>query len=61
MFNRVSSVEDVMKMIEKYADSDFALEPEKREIAERYFAYRHNICEHLYAQICATGERGGVQ
>lgn len=61
MFNRVHSAEEVMKMIEKYADSDFALEPEKRAIAERYFAYRHNICERLYAQICAIGERGAVQ
>lgn len=56
MFNRVSSAEEVMAMIEMYADSGFVLEPDKRAVAERYFAYRHNVCEHLYAQICAIDE-----
>ena len=53
MFNRVGRVGDVMEMIERYADSGFVLEPEKREIAERFFACRHNVCERLYGQICA--------
>ena len=57
MFNRVESAEEVMAMIEKYADSGFVLEPEKRAVAERYFAYRHNVCEHLYAQVCAIDEK----
>ena len=53
MFNRVDSVEEVMSMVEKYADSQFNLEPEKSEIADRYFARRKNVCEGLYGQICA--------
>ena len=53
MFNRVSSVEDVLSMIEMYADSGFVLEPEKRAVSDRYFACRHNVCERLYGQICA--------
>ena len=61
MFNRVASAEEVMAMIEKYADSGFALEPEKCAIAERYFACRHNVCERLYGQICAIDDKGPVQ
>lgn len=57
MFNRVRSAEDVMAMVEKYADSQFMLEPEKREIADRHFACRQNVCERLYGQICAIEGR----
>lgn len=58
MFNRVRSVEDVIEMIEKYADSGFTLEPEKRAIADRFFAYRANVCQHLYDQICSIDGKG---
>lgn len=58
MFNRVRSVEQVLELIEKYADLGFSLEPEKREIANRYFAYRTNVCRHLYDQICSIDEKG---
>ena len=58
MFNRVRSVEDVIEMIERYADSGFALEPEKRAIADRFFAYRANVCQHLYDQICSIDGKG---
>ncbi len=54
MFNRVHSVEDVVAMIEKYADSEFRLEPEKCAVANRYFACRGNVCARLYEQICAV-------
>ena len=54
MFNRVHSAEEVMAMIEKYADSGFRLEPEKRAICDQYFAYRTNVCQHLYDEICAV-------
>ena len=54
MFNRVYSVEEVMTMVEGYADSGFMLEPEKRAVANRYFACRRNVCERLYNQICAV-------
>ena len=57
MFNRVSTPEEVMAMIEKYADCAFQLEAEKRSVADRYFASRKNICERLYAQIETLGER----
>ena len=53
MFNRVKSVDEVLALVEKYADGGFALEPEKREIANRYFAYRGDISKRLYDQICA--------
>lgn len=59
MFNRVRSVEDVIEMVERYADSGFALEPEKRAIADRFFAYRADVCQHLYDQICSIGGKGG--
>ena len=53
MFNRVQSVKEVMALIEGYADADFALEPEKCAIADSFFAYRTDVCQHLYDQICA--------
>ena len=53
MFNRVQSVDEVVKMVERYADSGFVLEPEKRAIANRFFTYRSNVCQHLYDQICS--------
>ena len=49
----LSNGEEVMAMVEKYADSGFVLEPEKRAVAERYFACRRNVCDRLYGQICA--------
>ena len=61
MFNRVGGVEEVMAMIERYADSDFVLEPEKRAVADRYFACRRNVCERLYGQICAIDGKEVVQ
>ncbi len=54
MFNRVKSVQEVMALIEGYADAGFALEPEKCAISDGFFAYRTDICQHLYDQICAT-------
>ena len=61
MFNRVDSVEDVMAMVEKYADADFVLEPEKRAVSDRYFASRHNVCARLYNQICSVDEKEVAQ
>ncbi len=61
MFNRVGSVEEVVSMIEKYADAGFRLEPEKCAIAGRHFAYRHDICARLYEQICAIDGREARQ
>ena len=60
MFNRVQTVEEVLEMIEKYADSGFELEPEKRMVSERYFSYHTNVCARLYEQISAidTGLSG---
>ncbi len=59
MFNRVGSVEEVLKMVEAYADSGFRLEPEKRKVSDGYFKYRKDVCRHLYEQICAIDEKGG--
>lgn len=53
MFNRVKSVKEVMALIEGYADAGFALEPEKCAISDGFFAYRTDVCQHLYDQICA--------
>ena len=61
MFNRVDTVEDVMAMVEKYADADFVLEPEKRAVSDRYFAFRHNVCARLYNQICSVDEKEVAQ
>lgn len=61
MFNRVHSVEDVIAMIEKYADSGFKLEPEKCAVAKRFFACRGNVCARLYEQICAIDGREALQ
>ena len=58
MFNRVTSVEEVLSTIEKYADAGFALEPEKRQISDRYFTYRKDVCKRLYDQICAIDAGG---
>ena len=61
MFNRVYSVEEVMTMVEGYADSGFMLEPEKRAVANRYFACRRNVCERLYNQICAVEKKDAAK
>ena len=61
MFNRVHSVEDVVAMIERYADSGFKLEPEKCAVANRHFACRGNVCARLYEQICAIDGREALQ
>lgn len=53
MFNRVQTAEEVLELVEKYADSGFELEPEKRMISDRYFSCRTNVCGRLYDQICA--------
>lgn len=54
LFNRVRSSEEVVALIEKYADSGFKLEEDKRAACERFFKYRTDICRHLYDGICAT-------
>ena len=61
MFNRVHSVEEVVAMIERYADSGFKLEPEKCAVANRHFACRGNVCARLYEQICAIDGREALQ
>lgn len=53
MFNRVGTVDELMAMIEKYADAGFVLEPEKRAVADRYLTCRRGTCERLYGEICA--------
>ena len=53
MFNRVQTLDEVMDMVEKYADAGFRLEPEKCVACDRYFAYRTGVCRRLYEQICA--------
>ena len=53
MFNRVQTPDEVMDMVEKYADAGFWLEPEKCAVCDRYFAYRTGVCQRLYEQICA--------
>ena len=60
MFNRVRSAAEVVAMVEKYADSGFVLEPEKRVISDRYFSCRKDICERLYSQIRAIDEKDVV-
>ncbi len=48
MFNNAQSAEDVILMLEHYADTGFVLEPKKRAIAKTFFAHKRNICKHLY-------------
>jgi len=57
MFNRVGRADEVIAMIERYADSGFVLEREKQAVSNRYFACRHNVCERLYGQICAIDDK----
>lgn len=57
LFNRVTTVEEVMAMIEKYADAGFKLEPEKKAISGKFFAHRKNICRQLFKQIRAIDRK----
>lgn len=50
-YNICESCEDVLSLLEKYADSGFALEPEKAAIADTYFTYRKDFCRHIYEEI----------
>ena len=50
-YNICNSCEEVLRMLEAYASTGFALEPEKCSIADTYFAYRTDFCRHIYEEI----------
>jgi hypothetical protein len=54
IFNVVDSSEEVIDMIVHYARTDFRLEPEKKEIARKFFGWGENFCQHLYEALEAT-------
>ena len=56
MFNVSMSMSETMNMIRHYAGNGFVLEPEKRKIAQTFFAYKKDICERLYRGIEGENE-----
>ena len=51
LFNVTGSSSETVAAVCRYADSDFALEPEKRKVAESLFMHKHDICRHVYESI----------
>ena len=49
--NVETSMQGVLESIERYARADFALEPEKRAIAESLFMHKTDICRHVYTAV----------
>ena len=49
--NVENSMHGVLECIERYAKSDFVLEPEKRAIVENFFMYKTDICQHVYTAV----------
>lgn len=57
-YNTANTFDDVVRMLEMYAASDFILEPDKCRIADSYFENDGCISERVYRQverICASG------
>ena len=50
-YNSVDSADNVVDMIEYYADRDFVLEPEKCAIGDTFFAYKTGICGRLHEEL----------
>ena len=50
-YNVVESEEDTLKLIESYAQRHFVLEPEKCALADTFFAYKKDVCQHVYEGI----------
>ena len=50
-YNVVESEEDVLRLIESYAEKNFVLEPEKCALADTFFAYKKDVCRHVYEGI----------
>jgi glycosyltransferase involved in cell wall biosynthesis len=53
-YNVVGSEDGALQLIETYAKKNFVLEPEKCAIADTFFAYRENVCQHVYEGIEAV-------
>ena len=54
IFNVADSPSAVIDMIEHYAGIGFELEPEKRKIADKFFAYKTELSRHLYEALEKT-------
>ena len=50
-YNVETSAEGAIKLIEFYAQRNFVLEPEKCAISDTFFAYRKDVCQHVYESI----------
>ena len=61
LFNQVFSVSEVMEIIEHYAKNGFVLEPEKKAVAETFFAYKTDVCRHLYEGLEAVAMKNGTK
>lgn len=57
IFNTVDTVAEVMELVEHYAKTDFVLEPEKAEIASKFFAVRKDFCGHLFSALEAVSSK----
>ena len=60
LFNVVDSAESVIEMVEHYAAVDFVLEPEKRAIAETFFAHKKDVCQTLYESLEKKNANGNA-
>lgn len=57
LFNVTRLRREVERMIEHYARNGFVLEPEKRAIADTFFAHKKDICRHVYEAVEAAIKR----
>lgn len=57
LFNQVFSVNDMMALIEYYANNGFVLEPEKKAVSETFFAHKTDVCRHLYESLEAVAAK----
>lgn len=50
-FNYTDDINETMRLLQKYIDNNFTLEPEKIKIAETFFKNKSNFSQHIYQNI----------
>ena len=51
LYNVADTEENALSLIESYAEKNFVLEPEKCALADTFFAYKKDVCRHIYEGI----------
>ena len=57
VYNMTCSLNEAANMVERYIRNGFVLEPEKRAIADTFFAHKKDICRHVYEAVEAAIKR----